>query len=127
MRTGFFGCSLAAGLMAGLGLHGAAAAMGPPLAAASSAIGSLVGPAAMCGISCRGGGRYIPGPPSVCRARGLAFCGASRDGAGSPPPTPDRSTSTAPDRRYWRFSRSDGSCAIYVHRRTGQQRTFCDD
>ena len=65
--------------LCGAYLQGAAAAMGPPPAAALSAIGSLVGPAAMCGLSCRGGGRYIPGPPSVCEDNGMEFCGSSRD------------------------------------------------
>jgi hypothetical protein len=39
----------------------------------------------------------------------------------------DRSTSYSPDQRFWRFAKSDGSCAVYVHRRTGQRRTFCDE
>jgi hypothetical protein len=37
-------------------------------------MGSGATPIAMCGFSCRGGGRYIPGPPSVCFARGLNYC-----------------------------------------------------
>ena len=36
--------------------------------------------AAMCGRSCASGGRYIPGPPSVCAANGLNWCGPSRGG-----------------------------------------------
>ena len=32
----------------------------------------------MCGYRCEYGGRYIPGPPSVCQERGLNFCGPSR-------------------------------------------------
>jgi hypothetical protein len=39
----------------------------------------------------------------------------------------DRSTSYSPDLRFWRYVKSDGSCAIYMHRRTGQRRTFCDE
>jgi len=39
----------------------------------------------------------------------------------------DRSTSYSPDQRFWRFVKGDGSCAIYVHRWTGQRRTFCDE
>ena len=35
-------------------------------------------PAAMCGWSCRDGGRYIPGPPQVCADEGLNYCGPSR-------------------------------------------------
>jgi hypothetical protein len=42
-------------------------------------IGSPATPAAMCGRTCRSGGFYIPGPPSVCEDRGLEFCGSSRD------------------------------------------------
>jgi hypothetical protein len=37
-------------------------------------------PAAMCGNSCRNGGRYFPGPPSVCAEEGLNYCGSSRGG-----------------------------------------------
>jgi hypothetical protein len=43
---------------------------------------SLATPVAMCGRSCRGGGRYIPGPPEVCYQRGLEYCGSSRGGGG---------------------------------------------
>lgn len=42
--------------------------------------GTLVTPAAMCGYTCRSGGRYIPGPPSVCAEEGLQYCGSSRGG-----------------------------------------------
>jgi hypothetical protein len=35
-------------------------------------------PVAMCGRTCRNGGRYIPGPPDVCYERGLEYCGSSR-------------------------------------------------
>ena len=38
--------------------------------------------AAMCGRTCFNGGRYIPGPPEVCYARGLEYCGSSRGGGG---------------------------------------------
>jgi hypothetical protein len=44
---------------------------------------SLATPVAMCGRSCRGGGRYIPGPPEVCYQRGLEYCGSSRGGGGA--------------------------------------------
>ena len=37
-------------------------------------------PAAMCGRTCQGGGRYIQGPPSVCEQYGLLYCGPSRGG-----------------------------------------------
>lgn len=39
---------------------------------------SLATPVAMCGYTCRNGGRYIPGPPEVCARRGLEWCGPSR-------------------------------------------------
>ena len=39
--------------------------------------------AAMCGRSCMGGGRYIPGPPDVCAENGLRYCGPSRRGGGA--------------------------------------------
>ena len=44
-----------------------------------SAAESLATPAAMCGRTCRSGGRYIPGPPEVCASNGLEYCGSSRD------------------------------------------------
>ena len=44
----------------------------------------LVTPAAMCGRTCRNGGRYIPGPPDVCYQRGLEYCGSSRDPGPAP-------------------------------------------
>jgi len=37
---------------------------------------SLATPVAMCGRTCRGGGRYIPGPPEVCYQNGLEYCGS---------------------------------------------------
>jgi hypothetical protein len=40
-------------------------------------------PVAMCGRSCRSGGRFIPGPPRVCFQNGLEYCGPS-DGVGRP-------------------------------------------
>jgi hypothetical protein len=42
----------------------------------------LATPVAMCGRTCRGGGRYIPGPPEVCYQNGLEYCGSSRGGGG---------------------------------------------
>jgi hypothetical protein len=64
-------------LMLGLGLTGAEAFVAAP-SRIDTAVGWAVQPAAMCGRSCDFGGRYIPGPPSVCYERGLNFCGASR-------------------------------------------------
>jgi hypothetical protein len=34
-------------------------------------VAPLIEPVAMCGYTCRSGGRYIPGPPEVCHRRGL--------------------------------------------------------
>jgi len=53
---------------------------GPALTGISA--DSLATPVAMCGRTCRGGGRYIPGPPEVCYQRGLEYCGSSRGGPG---------------------------------------------
>jgi hypothetical protein len=80
---------LAAGmLIMGFGPSSAGAFVAKP-SLPEVAIGSAVIPAAMCGVSCSGGGRYIPGPPSVCYERGLNFCGPSgRSFGGSPPPPP---------------------------------------
>jgi hypothetical protein len=67
---------------------GAVASFVPPIS--PEALGAMPAtPAAVCGFSCRGGGRYIPGPPSVCFARGLNYCGPSR-GYGGPPPWVER-------------------------------------
>ena len=55
-----------------------------PAGAAPAVPGGIAGagpsePVAMCGYSCRNGGRYIPGPPGVCAEEGLRYCGSSRD------------------------------------------------
>src|SRR5262245_4806152 len=65
-------------LASALSLGGVQAFVGAP---GLSGIEALPGatPAAMCGRSCEGGGRYIPGPPEVCYERGLRYCGSSRD------------------------------------------------
>ena len=65
----------------------AAPASATPLGAAAGAMplaAEAATPVAMCGRSCRGGGRYIPGPPSVCYEEGLRYCGSSRDVYGPP-------------------------------------------
>ena len=78
MRLCFLKCVVAIGVLAG----------GPTSADAfyrsnpADALAPHILPAAMCGFSCRTGGRYIPGPPSVCLERGLNYCGSSRE----PPP-----------------------------------------
>ena len=86
MRRKFVTFGLATGaLLLGLGLGGAEASVNKPIPPESLGIGSAVTPAAMCGFRCRYGGFYIPGPPQVCFARGLNYCGPSR-GYGGPPP-----------------------------------------
>ena len=56
-------------LAAGFGATRAEAFMPKPIGL--DAATAIVTPAAMCGRSCRNGGRYIPGPPSVCAEEGL--------------------------------------------------------
>jgi hypothetical protein len=41
-------------------------------------LGASTAEAAMCGRYCTSGGRYYPGPPSVCAEYGLNYCGPSR-------------------------------------------------
>ncbi len=67
-------------LAAGFGATGAQAFM-PKVTGLDTATESVT-PAAMCGRSCRNGGRYIPGPPSVCADEGLNYCGSSRGRGG---------------------------------------------
>ena len=67
-------------LAAGFGATRAEAFM--PKVTGLDAATEIVTPAAMCGRSCRNGGRYIPGPPSVCADEGLNYCGSSRGGGG---------------------------------------------
>lgn len=74
MRTTRLGYGLVA-LMFGLGLTGAEALVVKP---SLPGIEGIATPAAMCGRSCRNGGRYIPGPPEVCYQNGLEYCGSSR-------------------------------------------------
>ena len=66
-------------LVFGLGVSGAMASAIKPIHPEALGTRLTAIPAAMCGFTCRGGGRYIPGPPSVCYDRGLEFCGGSRD------------------------------------------------
>src|SRR5688500_2210508 len=63
-----------------LSLEAASAFGARPAPAATFGLESGVTPVAMCGYTCRRGGRYIPGPPEVCYARGLEYCGSSRGG-----------------------------------------------
>ena len=76
---------LAAGLLIGLGLSGAEAAATRPISPEALDLGSVSTPVAMCGFRCAYGGRYIPGPPGVCYARGLNYCGPSGGWSGPPP------------------------------------------
>jgi hypothetical protein len=65
-------------MMSVASLSGAQAFVGTPGLSGIEALPGLT-PAAMCGRTCEGGGRYIPGPPEVCYERGLRYCGSSRD------------------------------------------------
>ena len=56
-----------------------AALVGAGLIALALGLGLTDAEAAMCGRTCLGGGRHIPGPPEVCAAAGLAYCGPSRE------------------------------------------------
>jgi len=67
-------------LVAGFGATSANAFIPKP--AGLDAATAIATPTAMCGRSCRNGGRYIPGPPSVCADEGLNYCGSSRDRGG---------------------------------------------
>jgi hypothetical protein len=78
-----FGYGLSLMILA-LGASGAAAAVATPMPGQALAAVSAAVPAAMCGYSCRSGGRYIPGPPSVCAEEGLNYCGPSRGPGGAP-------------------------------------------
>ena len=63
----------------GLGGSSAQAFIAAPIVADAASLSAAI-PAAMCGNSCRNGGRYIPGPPSVCEDYDLNYCGPSRRG-----------------------------------------------
>jgi hypothetical protein len=65
-----------------LGAGSAQAFVARPLAFDSSP--ALATPVAMCGRTCRNGGRYMQGPPEVCYQNGLEYCGSSRDRGPSP-------------------------------------------
>jgi len=81
MRTALIRANLACGALV-LGLSGgSASAFGAgPGSPEALGITPSVTPVAMCGYTCRHGGRYIPGPPQVCYDRGLEYCGSSRGG-----------------------------------------------
>ena len=86
------------GMMVCLGGVAAHASFIPATPAEALGAGPTATPIAMCGFSCRTGGRYIPGPPGVCFARGLNYCGPS--GYGGPPPWAGRGF-YGPPRRYY--------------------------
>jgi hypothetical protein len=69
-------------LVLGLGVSGAMASAIKPIHPEALGVRSTVTPAAMCGYTCSRGGRYIPGPPSVCYERGLEYCGPSQERRG---------------------------------------------
>jgi len=74
MQRLLLGLGAGAALWLAAGAAGAAPGLPGAIGGASPAE-----PAAMCGYTCRRGGRYIPGPPSVCYREGLEYCGSSRD------------------------------------------------
>jgi hypothetical protein len=74
------GASYAIVLTAFLGAGSAEAFVGAPIPVSTAALSAT--PVAMCGYTCRSGGRYIPGPPYVCEQNGLNYCGPSRRGPG---------------------------------------------
>jgi hypothetical protein len=76
-----YGCAIALTLFVGAG--SAEAFVGAPIPADATNLSAT--PVAMCGRSCRSGGRYIPGPPEVCEENGLNYCGPSRGGPGPGP------------------------------------------
>jgi hypothetical protein len=77
-------------MLIGLGLSGTEAAPTGPMSREALGLKTATTPAAMCGNSCRRGGRYIPGPPSVCAEEGLNYCGSSQGWGGPPGPPPGR-------------------------------------
>jgi hypothetical protein len=76
------GLALASAILLAAGFSATRAEAFMPKPAGFDAATAIVTPAAMCGRSCRNGGRYIPGPPSVCADEGLNYCGSSRGGGG---------------------------------------------
>src|ERR1041384_3847513 len=66
-------------LTLGFGAGGAQAFVVNPFSTIQTGLSSVT-PVAMCGRSCRNGGRYIQGPPSVCEQYDLNYCGPSRRG-----------------------------------------------
>jgi hypothetical protein len=80
MNRAFAAYWLGAGvLVLGFNVSGAMASVIKPMPPGALGARSTATPAAMCGYTCRSGGRYIPGPPQVCYDRGLEYCGPSRD------------------------------------------------
>src|SRR3954468_12358781 len=82
MRRGLLKYGHATAMLIGQSLTGADAAAMRPMSPESLGFGPMSTPVAMCGNTCRKGGRYIPGPPQVCYDRGLEYCGSSRGGGG---------------------------------------------
>jgi hypothetical protein len=78
--TWLFGSAIV--LTLNLGAGNAQAFFAKPLVLDASR--SLAVPVAMCGRTCRNGGRYMPGPPEVCYQNGLEYCGSSRERGPSP-------------------------------------------
>src|SRR3954465_14291186 len=82
MRRELLKYGLATAMLMGPSLTGADAAAMRPMSPEALGLGPMSTPVAMCGRTCRNGGRYIPGPPQVCYEQGLEYCGSSRGGGG---------------------------------------------
>src|SRR3954447_16246706 len=82
MRRELLKYGLATAMLMGPSLTGADAAAMRPMSPEALGLGPMSTPVAMCGRTCRNGGRYIPGPPQVCYEQGLEYCGSSREGGG---------------------------------------------
>jgi hypothetical protein len=76
-HTSRFACAIL--LTLGFGASSAQAFVASPMPTIETDLSSVT-PVAMCGRSCRNGGRYIQGPPSVCEQYDLNYCGPSRRG-----------------------------------------------
>ena len=96
--------------------------VGQAVGAVVFGVGPAVTPVAMCGYSCRGGGRYVPGPPEVCVAQGLRYCGSSRD------VMPRGRTFGEERREEWRGGGGGGCRTITIQRDDGSYRRIrrCD-
>src|SRR4051794_36191112 len=74
MSTALIRCFLvSSAVVLGLGVSSASAFVAGPRSPEAFGVAPSAMPVAMCGYTCRRGGRYIPGPPQVCYDRGLEY------------------------------------------------------